>query len=96
MKFDATGKVVANFGAGLINWPHGFYVDRDGNVWVTDGRADGGKGHTVTKFSPDGKLLMTLGKPGVAGNEPDSFNMPSDVVTAPNGDIFVADGHGIM
>lgn len=96
MKFDPTGKMVANFGAGLINWPHGFYVDRDGNVWVSDGRADGGKGHTVIKFAPDGKVLMTLGKPGVAGNAPDMFNMPSDVVTAPNGDIFVADGHGVM
>jgi len=96
MKFDPTGKMVANFGAGLINWPHGFYVDRDGNVWVSDGRADGGKGNTVIKFAPDGKVLMTLGKPGVAGNAPDMFNMPSDVVTAPNGDIFVADGHGVM
>jgi DNA-binding beta-propeller fold protein YncE len=38
--------------------------------------------------------LMTLGKPGVAGDGPDSFNSPSDVVVAPNGDIFVADGHG--
>jgi peptidylamidoglycolate lyase len=38
MKIGATGKVVTNFGAGLFNWPHGFYVDRDGNVWATDGR----------------------------------------------------------
>jgi DNA-binding beta-propeller fold protein YncE len=37
---------------------------------------------------------MTLGKPGVAGDGPDTFNSPSDVVVAPNGDIFVADGHG--
>src|SRR5260370_3149392 len=46
------------------------------------------------KFSPQGKLLMTLGKPGVAGDGPDAFNGPSDVLVAPNGDIFVADGHG--
>src|SRR5271169_1040163 len=56
MKFDATGKMVANFGSGLINWPHGFYVDRDGNAWITDGKADGGKGHTVIKFAPDGRV----------------------------------------
>ena len=52
-----------------------------------------GVGHTVMKFSPDGKLLMTLGKEGVAGIGPDTFNKPSDILVAPNGDIFVADGH---
>ena len=51
------------------------------------------KGHQVFKFSPDGKLLMTLGKPGGAA-APDYFYQPNDVVTAPNGDIFVAEGHG--
>lgn len=96
LKVDTSGKVLANFGAGAVNWPHGFYVDRDGNVWVTDGKAGDGKGHTVIKFAPDGKVLMTLGKPGVAGNAPDMLDTPSDVITAPNGDIYVADGHGVM
>jgi DNA-binding beta-propeller fold protein YncE len=94
LKFDPTGKLVASFGAGIFNYPHGFFVDRDDNVWVSDGRAKNGKGQTVMKFSPDGKLLMTLGKPGVAGDGPDTFNAPSDILVAPNGDIFVADGHG--
>jgi DNA-binding beta-propeller fold protein YncE len=93
-KFDATGRLVKSFGAGMFNYPHGLFVDRDGNVWVSDGRAKNGKGHTVMKFSPDGKLLMTLGKPGVAGDGPDTFNAPSDILVAPNGTIFVADGHG--
>src|SRR5713226_4076374 len=93
-KFEASGKLVTSFGGGMINWPHGLFADRDGNVWVTDGRGGNGKGHTVIKFSSDGKLLMTLGKPGVAGDGPDTFNGPSDVLVAPNGDIFVADGHG--
>jgi DNA-binding beta-propeller fold protein YncE len=93
-KFDTSGRLLASFGAGLFNYPHGFFIDRDANVWVSDGRAKNGKGHTVMKFSPDGKLLMTLGKPGVAGNGPDTFNAPSDVLVAPNRDIFVADGHG--
>lgn len=93
-KFDASGRLVASFGAGMFNYPHGFFVDRDDNVWVSDGRAKNAKGHTVMKFSPDGKLLMTLGKPGVAGAGPETFNGPSDVLIAPNGDIFVADGHG--
>jgi sugar lactone lactonase YvrE len=95
-KLDASGKAVANFGAGAVNWPHGFYVDHDGNVWVTDGKAGDGKGHTVIKFSPDGKVLMTLGKPGTAGSAHDMFDTPSDVIAARNGDIFVADGHGVM
>ena len=94
-KFDASGKLVASFGAGMFNYPHGLFVDRDNNVWVTDGRAkNNGKGHTVTKFSADGKLLLILGKPGVAGDGSDTFHAPSDVLIAPNGDIFVADGHG--
>ena len=76
-------------------FPHGLHVDRDGNVWVTDaqGSKDGTKGHQVIKLSPDGKILMRLGTAGVAGGGPDHFTEPSDVVTAPNGDIFVADGH---
>jgi sugar lactone lactonase YvrE len=94
LKIDAAGKVVKSFGAGMFIFPHGLFVDRDGNVWVTDGRGKGGKGHQVFKFSPDGKLLMTLGKAGVTGEGPDTFNSPSDVLIAPNGDIFVADGHG--
>jgi len=94
-KFDASGKLVASFGAGMINYPHALHVDRDNNIWVSDGRTkNNGKGHTVMKFSAQGKLLMTLGKPGVAGNGPDTFNGPSDVLVAPDGSIFVADGHG--
>jgi DNA-binding beta-propeller fold protein YncE len=93
VKLDASGKAVKSFGAGMFVFPHGFYVDAGGNVWVTDGRGEGGKGHQVIKFSPDGKVLLTLGKAGVAGDGPDTFNMPSDVAVAANGDIFVVDGH---
>jgi streptogramin lyase len=94
LKFDASGNLVKSFGAGLFVFPHGIFVDRDGNVWVTDGQGKDGKGHQVFKFSPDGKVLMTLGKKGVAGSGPDEFNAPSSVLVAPNGDIFVGDGHG--
>ena len=95
-KYDASGRVVASLAAGLTTFPHGLFVDKDGNLWITDGRADKNKkiGHTVLKLSPDGKVLMTLGTPGVAGNDETHFNAPSDVAVAPNGDIFVADGHG--
>jgi len=145
LKFDASGKLVKSFGEGMLIFPHGIYVDREGNVWVTDGqdnaprpargastgsgqaastssgqaaaRGGGGaenqpgaaqaargaaasgplpgatKGHQVFKFSPDGKLLMTLGKPGGA-LAPDCCFQPNDIVVAPNGEIVVALGHG--
>lgn len=94
LEFDASGKLVRSFGAGMFVFPHGLHTDRDGNVWATDGGAKDGKGNQVFKFSSDGKLLLTLGKAGVSGDGPDSFNRPSDVLVAPDGDIFVADGHG--
>jgi sugar lactone lactonase YvrE len=95
-KYDASGRVVASLAGGMTNFPHGLFVDKDGNIWITDGRADRNKktGHTVMKLSPDGKVLMTLGTPGQAGDDATHFNAPSDVVVAANGDIFVADGHG--
>jgi sugar lactone lactonase YvrE len=118
LKFDASGKLVKSFGAGMFVFPHGIHVDRDGNVWVTDGndnlpRRRPGQpadaplppmpekvvGHQVIKFSPDGKVLLTLGKAGgnPAGAEPQdpaSFYQPNDVITYPNGDILVGEGHG--
>jgi sugar lactone lactonase YvrE len=117
LKFDASGKLVKSFGAGMFVFPHGIHVDRDGNVWVTEGqdnfprRARGAApdsplppmpekiiGHQVYKFSPDGKLLLTLGKAG--GNrpgepaDPASFYQPNDVITNAADDIFVCEGHG--
>ena len=94
LKFDSSGRLVAMFGAGMFVYPHGVFVDADDNVWVTDGQAKNGKGQQVFKFSPTGRVLMTLGTAGVAGDGPDTFNQPSDVLVAPNGSIFVADGHG--
>src|SRR5271163_2802052 len=92
LEFDASGKLVKSFGAGMFVFPHGIFVDRDGNVWVTDAQGKDGKGHQVFKFSPEGKVLLALGKPGTAGDGPDTFNAPSSVLVAPNGDIFVGDG----
>jgi DNA-binding beta-propeller fold protein YncE len=112
LKFDQNGKLVRSFGAGLMIFPHGIHVDRDGNIWVTDGqdnkprRARGAApdsplppapakliGHQVFKFSPEGKLLLTLGVPG-GSTEKEGFFQPNDVVTDENGDIYVAEGHG--
>ena len=101
LKITRDGKVVKAIGAGLFLFPHGLHVDKNGNIWVTDGQGPNGqdkrrdgKGHVVIKLSPEGKVLLTLGKPGVAGDGSDELlNTPCDVVTTDNGDIFVGDGH---
>ncbi|MCA9736950.1 MAG: peptidyl-alpha-hydroxyglycine alpha-amidating lyase family protein [Gemmatimonadota bacterium] len=95
-KFDRnTGEVLANFGADLMVTPHGIHVDSVGNVWVTDfaGNEAGTRGHQVFKFSPTGEVLLTLGTAGQPGSGPNQLNQPNDVITAPDGSIFVADGH---
>jgi len=93
LEFTPSGKLLKSFGAGIFVFPHGTFVDKDGNVWVTDANVKDGKGQQIFKFSPEGKVLMTLGKAGITGEGPDTFNQPTDVVVAPNGDIFVSDGH---
>jgi len=94
LEFDTSGKLVRSFGAGMFVQPHGLTIDHDGNIWVTDQSAKDGKGEQAIKFSPEGRILMTLGKAGIAGSGPEMFNGPCDVAVAANGDIFVADGHG--
>ena len=102
-KFDLEGNLVKSLGAGLFAWPHGFDVDDEGNIWVTDGAPVGdgrmepgfrmGMGHQVFKLSSEGEVLMTLGEAGVAGDDKTHFNGPASVLVAPNGEIWVADGH---
>ena len=94
VEFDASGKALKSFGAGLFAQPHSLYIDPQGNIWVADDDAKGGKGDQIFKFDTEGHVLMTLGKKGVAGTDEATFNQPSAVIVAPNGDIFVADGHG--
>ena len=93
LKFDASGKLLKAWGSGMFVFPHGATVDPQGNLWVTDEQMKDGKGMQVFKFSPDGQVLMTLGKAGVAGADPGLLDEPSDVAIAPNGDIFVSEGH---
>jgi DNA-binding beta-propeller fold protein YncE len=106
LEFDAAGNLLKSFGVGLFAYPHGFTIGPDGNLWASDvndqetvlgmsaKNADGViMGQEVLKLSPEGKVLMTLGKEGVAGNDRDTFDRPTGVAVAPNGAIFVADGH---
>lgn len=94
LKYDPSGRLLESWGEGMFIWPHGFFLDDDGNIWTTDARGADGMGHQVMKFTQDGTLLMTLGTAGVAGAGHDTFDGPADVAVAPNGDIFVVDGHG--
>ena len=102
-KLDSNGDVVKSIGGGLFAWPHGFDLDSEGNLWVTEGAphgdargADGfdlGMGHQVIKLNQNGEVLMRLGEAGVAGDDATHFNGPSAVQVAPNGDVWIADGH---
>ena len=87
-QFDTSGKLLKSFGAGMFVSPHKLTIDKDGFLWVADNGS-----HQVFKLSPDGKVLMTLGKKGVAGPGLDEFDAPTEVAVANNGDIFVGDGH---
>jgi len=93
LEFDAKGNFIQAFGGGMFNFPHGFYIDAADHIWITDIRAQNGKGADVIEFDAHGQVLRTLGKPGVSAEGPDTFSQPTAVVVAPNGDIFVADGH---
>ena len=92
-QFDKDGNMLKRWGAGMFVWPHGIDVDDDGNVWIADARGEGNRGHQVIKLSSDGDVLMRLGTAGVAGRTQSTFDQPNDVLVAPNGDIFVGDGH---
>jgi sugar lactone lactonase YvrE len=106
LEFNPAGSLLRSFGVGLFAHPHGFTVDKDGNIWTTDTNDDEtilgmpakdasgvALGQVVLKISPAGKVLMTIGTPGVGGTGPTLFDRPTGVSLAANGDIFVADGH---
>jgi sugar lactone lactonase YvrE len=93
LKFDASGKLLKSWGEGMFVFPHGATVDPQGNLWVTDQQGKDGIGQQVFKFNSEGKVLMTLGKAGVASDAPGLFDQPTDVAIAANGDIFVTEGH---
>jgi hypothetical protein len=99
LHIEASGKVDRRFGNGMFVQAHGFCQDRDGNFWAgdsgpfADNPATKGRGFQLFKFSPDGKVLLSLGKAGVSKAGTDTFIGPTACAIAPNGDIIVADGH---
>jgi hypothetical protein len=98
MEFDAKGNFVKAFGAGLLQFAHGFTIDKQDHLWITDnvptdGTGSKTQGQVVLEFDTSGKLLRIMGKPGVAGSGPDLFTEPNAVLVAPDGSLFVAEGH---
>ncbi len=87
--FDEKGKYLRSWGRGMFGNEHGLRLDRNNNVWVTD-NGD----HQVMKFTNEGRLLLTLGVKGEAGDDEKHFGRPADIAFAPNGDFYVADGYG--
>ena len=99
MHFDTAGNITKSFGDGMFVQAHGFCQDRDGNFWAgdsgpfADNPSVAGRGFQMFKFSPDGKVLLTLGKAGVSKAGQDTFIGPTACAIAPNGDVIIADGH---
>src|SRR5256886_4592232 len=105
-EFDEKGAFVKEFGVGSygFSFAHAVRVDKDDNVWAVDEGTN-----VIQKFSPDGKLLMVLGKrpdpleqltllPGggqySGANRPYSFHRETDIGWDAQGNIFVTDGYG--
>jgi DNA-binding beta-propeller fold protein YncE len=90
--FDREGGFLRSWGEGMTSRAHGITIGPDGSVWLTD---DGN--HTVRQFTPDGKLLLTIGDPDrpapAHGGRP--FNRPTHVAICPRtGDLYISDGYG--
>ncbi|MSQ96011.1 MAG: hypothetical protein EXR98_15850 [Gemmataceae bacterium] len=86
--FDRDGKFLRSWN-GDFKTPHGLRIDNDDNLWIADMA-----NHLVQKFTPDGKLLLSLGKKDMPGLAADQFNKPADAYPGPDGEIYVADGYG--
>lgn len=87
--FDGrSGRHLHSFGANQFLMPHGLTIDHQDNIWVTDVFL-----HQVQKFSPSGKMLLTIGEAGVSGSDRNHFNLPTDVAVLPDGSFYVSDGY---
>ena len=87
LKMDATGRLLRTWGSGMMDFPHGFAVDDEGNVWAADQR-----GHVVYKWDSEGELLLTIGRRGTPGDPP-LLAEPTGVAVAADGSIFITEGH---
>jgi NHL repeat len=86
--YDTSGKLLRSWGKG-IGSSHHIKIDFAGHVWISDIDK-----HVVEKYTPEGKLLLTLGVKGTAGRDKKHFNMPTDMAVTAKGDVYVSDGYG--
>jgi DNA-binding beta-propeller fold protein YncE len=89
MEFTPDGRLVRSWGDGLFIRPHAIRIDPEGNIWTVDNDT-----HQVLKMDPGGRIRMVIGRRGQSGENEESFNQPTDVAFAPNGDFYVSDGYG--
>lgn len=83
-----SGKLLGAWGAGQFIMPHGLTIDREDRVWLTDVGL-----HQIFKFTPEGKILMTIGEPRKPGGDSTHFNLPTDIAVLPDGSFYVSDGY---
>jgi DNA-binding beta-propeller fold protein YncE len=87
--FNSKGNYLRSWGHGFFANPHGLRADKDDNIWAVDNG-----NHQVYKFTHEGKLLQSWGTKGQTGTDDKTFDRPTDIAFATNGDFYVSDGYG--